>query len=106
MGPENFWAQSPSAVKIIQGLANSNSSFSDHMQMIKAYLKKQWRKATQLRTGIETPDGLRLSATVMLSHFHSLNRPAALDWYTATQYQENINDLVLWQIPTRGRGGL
>lgn len=43
-------------------------------------------------------DGLRLSATVMLSHFHSLNRPAALDWYTATQYQENITDLLLWQI--------
>lgn len=34
----------------------------------------------------------------MLSHFHSLNRPAALDWYTATQYQENITDLLLWQI--------
>lgn len=34
----------------------------------------------------------------MLSHFHSLNRPAALDWYTATRYQENITDLLLWQI--------
>lgn len=55
MGPESFQAQSPSAVKIIQGLANSNSSFSDHMQMIKACLKKQWRKATKLRTDIETP---------------------------------------------------
>lgn len=35
---------------------------------------------------------------MMLSHFHSLNRPAALDWYTATRYQENITDLLLWQI--------
>lgn len=65
MGPENFWAQSPSAVKIIQGLANSNSSFSDHMQMIKACLKKQWRKATQLRAGIETPQVMLPSCGVM-----------------------------------------
>ena len=34
----------------------------------------------------------------MLSHFHSLNRPAGLAWYTATRYEENITDLLLWQI--------
>lgn len=55
MGPASFQAQSPSAGKIILGLANSNSSFSDHMQMIRGCLKMQWRKATQLRTDIATP---------------------------------------------------
>lgn len=35
---------------------------------------------------------------MLLSHFHSLNRPAALAWYTATRFQENITDLLLWQI--------
>lgn len=115
MGLASFQGQSPSADKIIQGLANTNSSFSDHMQMIRGCLKMQWRKATQVRTDFETTqvllqtssfcheltwlrDALRLSATMMLSHFHSLNRPAALDWYTATRYQENITDLLLWQI--------
>ena len=115
MGPASFLAKSPSADKIIQGLANTNSSFSDHMQMIRGCLKMQWRKATLIRTNIETTqvilqfiscchgltwlrDGLRLSATMMLSHFNSLNRPAALDWYTATRFQDNIVDLLLWQI--------
>lgn len=55
MGPANFQAQNPSASKIIRGLANSNSSFSDHMQMIRGCLKMQWCKATQIRTDIETP---------------------------------------------------
>lgn len=55
MGPASFQAQSPTADSIIQGLANSNSSFSDHMQMIRGCLKTQWRKATQIRTDIETP---------------------------------------------------
>lgn len=55
MGPASFQAQTPSADKIIQGLANTNSSFSDHMQMIRGCLKMQWRKATQIRTNIETP---------------------------------------------------
>lgn len=54
MGPASFQAQTPSAEKIIQGLANTNSSFSDHMQMIRGCLKMQWRKATQVRTDIET----------------------------------------------------
>lgn len=115
MGPASFQAQCPSAERISQGLANTNSPFSDHMQMIKSCLKMQWRKATQVRTNMETSqvtlqplsccnrltllrDGLGLAATVLLSHFHSLNRPAALAWYTATRYQENITNLVLWQI--------
>lgn len=55
MGPASFQAQSPSADKIIQGLANTNSSFSDHMQMIRGCLKMQWRKATEIRTNVETP---------------------------------------------------
>lgn len=54
LGPARFQAQSPSAGKIIQGLTNSNSSFSDHMQMIRGCLKTQWRKVTQIRTDIET----------------------------------------------------
>lgn len=33
-----------------------------------------------------------------MSLFHSLSRPAALTWYTATKFQENIADLLLWQI--------
>lgn len=55
MGPASFQAQTPSADKIIQGLSNTNSSFSDHMQMIRGCLKMQWRKATQIRTNVETP---------------------------------------------------
>lgn len=54
MGPASFQAQTPSADKIIQGLSNTNSSFSDHMQMIRGCLKMQWRKATQIRTNVET----------------------------------------------------
>lgn len=54
MGPASFRAQSPSADKINEGLANTNSSFSDHMQMIKACLKMQWRKATHIRTELDT----------------------------------------------------
>lgn len=34
----------------------------------------------------------------MLSLFHSLSRPAALTWYTATRFQENVADLLLWQM--------
>ncbi|RSL50864.1 hypothetical protein CEP54_011705 [Fusarium duplospermum] len=60
--------------------------------MIRACLVKKW---TKLRS---TPDGLRLSVTVMLSLFHSLNRPAALAWYTATKFQDNVADLLLWQM--------
>lgn len=55
MGPASFQAQSPSMDKIIQGLSNTNSSFSDHMQMIRGCLKMQWRKATKIRTNVETP---------------------------------------------------
>lgn len=55
MGPASFQAQSPSADKIIQCRSNSNSSFSDHMHMIRGCLKMQWRKATQIRTDMETP---------------------------------------------------
>lgn len=55
MGPASFQAQSPSVDKIIQGLSNTNSSFSDHMQMIRSCLKMQWRKATKIRTNVETP---------------------------------------------------
>lgn len=54
MGPASFRAHSPSVDKITEGLANTNSSFSDHMQMIKACLKMQWRKATHIRTELDT----------------------------------------------------
>lgn len=54
MGPASFRAHSPSVDKITGGLANTNSSFSDHMQMIKACLKVQWRKATHIRTEVDT----------------------------------------------------
>ena len=54
MGPASFQAQSPSAEKITQGRVNTNSSFSDHMHMIRGCLKTQWRKTTQIRTEIET----------------------------------------------------
>ncbi|KAM0424214.1 hypothetical protein ACHAPT_010586 [Fusarium lateritium] len=62
------------------------------MQMIRACLLNKWNT---LRS---TPDALRLSATVMLSLFHSLSRPAALTWYTATRFQDNVADLILWQM--------
>lgn len=54
MGLESFQFQSPSADKVIQGLANTNSSFSDHMRMIRCCLKMQWRKATRIVGNIET----------------------------------------------------
>ncbi|RTE74729.1 hypothetical protein BHE90_010797 [Fusarium euwallaceae] len=92
MGPANFQARRPSIEKTTLALASTNSSFSDHMQMIRACLVKKW---TKLRS---TPDGLRLSVTVMLSLFHSLSRPAALAWYTATKFQDNVADLLLWQM--------
>ncbi|KAI8659229.1 hypothetical protein LRP88_05796 [Fusarium phalaenopsidis] len=92
MGPSNFQTRRPSLKKTSMALASTNSSFSDHMQMIRACLVKKW---TKLRS---TPDGLRLSVTVMLSLFHSLSRPAALAWYTATKFQDNVADLLLWQM--------
>ncbi|RSM12143.1 hypothetical protein CEP52_002673 [Fusarium oligoseptatum] len=93
MGPACFQARRPSTgMTTTLALASTNSSFSDHMQMIRACLVKKW---TKLRS---TPDGLRLSVTVMLSLFHSLSRPAALAWYTATKFQDNVADLLLWQM--------
>lgn len=34
----------------------------------------------------------------MLSLFNSLSRLAALSWYTATRLQQNVADLMLWQM--------
>lgn len=69
MGPASYRSQSPSAGKIIQGRANTNSSFSDHMMMIRGCLKMQWRKVTQVRTNIETTQVISSS----LLHCHKTN---------------------------------
>lgn len=53
MGIVNFQARSPSAERITQGLGNTNSSFSDHMQMIRGCLNIRWQKATQALSNIE-----------------------------------------------------
>ncbi|KAF4969357.1 hypothetical protein FSARC_3432 [Fusarium sarcochroum] len=98
MGPSAFQGRSPSMDKISRGLAGTNSSFSDHTQMIRSCLVKQWTKANSIQSKTVTEDGLRLSSTVMLSLFHSLSRPAILIWYTATKFQENVADLLLWQM--------
>lgn len=76
MGPASFQAQSPSADKIIQGRSNSNSSFSDHMHMIRGCLKMQWRKATQIRTDMETPYVILRS----LSRCHELTWGSGMDF--------------------------
>lgn len=53
MGVGNFQARSPSTERITQGLGNTNSSFSDHMQMIRGCLNIRWQKATQALSNIE-----------------------------------------------------
>lgn len=53
MGVASFQARSPSADRITRGLGNTNSSFSDHMEMIRGCLNIQWQRATQAWTNIE-----------------------------------------------------
>lgn len=40
----------------------------------------------------------RLSVSMMLSMFHSLNRPLALPWYTSTKFDHHLTDLTMWQM--------
>ncbi|KAL6922884.1 hypothetical protein FSST1_000158 [Fusarium sambucinum] len=115
MGPASYRVHSPSQDQVVRGLANTNSSFADHLQMIRSCLNMQWQKMNQGGPNMETmqvnlgllldnneltwfSDKLYLSATVMLSHFHSLSRPAALVWYTATRFEHNVTYLLLWQL--------
>lgn len=39
-----------------------------------------------------------LTTSMMLSLFHSLNRPLALSWYTATKFHVYLTNLTMWQI--------
>ncbi|KEF52050.1 uncharacterized protein A1O9_12040 [Exophiala aquamarina CBS 119918] len=114
MGPQSY-ANALASGTGWNALANSvwkqsNSSFSDHVQVIRLLLKKEldasWFQSTrpQQQKRAESKDMLIADVTSLyqpvlmaLSMFNSVARPSAMTWYAKTRFY-HIANLTAWQV--------
>ncbi|KZF21455.1 hypothetical protein L228DRAFT_261631 [Xylona heveae TC161] len=102
MGPHNYQYIMANISSPGRHIHSSNSIFSDHINALHTCIKRAWN-FSQFSDLLELKlSKVRLSVSLMLSLFNSLNRPLALSWYTPTKFYHHITNLTLWQLcPSR-----
>ncbi|OTA27918.1 hypothetical protein BTJ68_11544 [Hortaea werneckii EXF-2000] len=76
----------------------SNSRFSDHIATFQQCLWRTWAPMGSSEPHKSQTNWHRISVSMMLSMFQSLNRPLALSYYTSTKFYDHLTSLTMWQM--------
>ncbi|KAH8801400.1 hypothetical protein F5884DRAFT_513647 [Xylogone sp. PMI_703] len=102
MGPSAYHSALSNISLDSKMLASTNSYLSDHITAIQGCLWAKWQYVELPQNSKVSLGQLNLSASLMLSMFHSLNRPLAMAWYISTKLYHHVAALTMWQMkPTR-----
>ncbi|KAK7210897.1 hypothetical protein V2G26_018075 [Clonostachys chloroleuca] len=86
---------SPSSALVGLNCVESNSPFSDHIQLLKKLLKTKLKQPHRMdRAFCQT---LYQSVSSVLAMFNSITRPDVMNWYAKTRFF-HIVELTAWQI--------
>ncbi|KAK1593774.1 uncharacterized protein LY79DRAFT_513541 [Colletotrichum navitas] len=90
-------ATQESSTLLRKNWTQSNSPFSDHIQLLQRLLKNKLRASGFTPEGQPSMQGIYQPVLMVLSMFNSMTRPDVMAWYAKTRFF-HIIELTAWQL--------